>query len=287
MHLNARRALTRFTPSRLAAIVMAVATLLPGAATPVQAQSGAISIWPDTAVPATVTDTDAQAVELGVKFRSDVAGFITALRFYKGPSNTGTHTGSVWTSSGTLLERVTFTNETASGWQQVNFATPVAVTAGTTYVASYHTNVGQYAVDKNYFAAAYVSGPLQVPANGGVYAYGAAGTFPRSSYQGSNYWVDVVLAPTSSAAVTAAVQPGAVGLASAGPVGTESPVVGSGASTASATLTPSSSSTVTTTGPGAGALAIGALNFGDDPTGPTAAGSPSASDRVVRIRWRR
>jgi hypothetical protein len=95
----------------------------------------------------------------------------------------------------------------------------------------------------------------------------------------------------AASGVTATVQPGAVGLASAGAVGTVSPAVGSGASTAGATRTPASSSTVTTTGPatgpGAGALAIGVLTFGDDPTGPTAAGSPSASDRVDRIRWRR
>ena len=41
--------------------------------------------------------------------------------------------------SGTLLASATFTNESASGWQQVNFSNPVPITAGTTYVASYHT----------------------------------------------------------------------------------------------------------------------------------------------------
>ena len=66
------------------------------------------------------------AVNLGVKFQSDVAGYITGIRFYKGPSNTGTHVGHLWTASGALLATATFTNETASGWQQVNFANPVA-----------------------------------------------------------------------------------------------------------------------------------------------------------------
>ena len=50
-------------------------------------------------------------------------------------------------NTGTLLATATFTGETASGWQQVNFATPVAITANTTYVASYHTNVGHYCVN--------------------------------------------------------------------------------------------------------------------------------------------
>ncbi len=53
--------------------------------------------------------------------------------------------GDLWTASGALLASATFTNETASGWQQVNFSTPVSITAGTTYVASYHTNTGNYA----------------------------------------------------------------------------------------------------------------------------------------------
>src|SRR5262249_29943251 len=115
-----------------------------------------------------------------------------------GPLNTGTHVADLWSSSGALLATATFTNETASGWQQVSFSQPVAVTAGTTYVASYHTSVGEYAVNRNYFASAYVSGPLQVPATGGAYAYGPGGSSPRNSYQASNYWVDLVLAPSSS-----------------------------------------------------------------------------------------
>ena len=51
-------------------------------------------------------------------------------------ANTGTHVGNLWTTSGTLLATGTFSGETASGWQQLNFTTPVDITAGTTYVAS-------------------------------------------------------------------------------------------------------------------------------------------------------
>ena len=43
---------------------------------------------------------DTSAVELGVKFRSDVAGFITGIRFYKTAGNTGTHTGTLWSTAG-------------------------------------------------------------------------------------------------------------------------------------------------------------------------------------------
>ena len=39
-------------------------------------------------------------VELGVKFKSDAAGTITGLRFYKHSANTGSHTGNLWSISG-------------------------------------------------------------------------------------------------------------------------------------------------------------------------------------------
>jgi hypothetical protein len=128
-----------------------------------------------------------------------VSGTITGLKFYKGSTNTGTHVADFWTSSGQLLASATFTNETGSGWQLVNFATPVSITAGTTYVASYHTNVGHYSYDYNYFSSQYNSGSLHVPANGGVYAYGGSGSFPSQSYNATNYWVDIVLSPGGGA----------------------------------------------------------------------------------------
>ena len=70
----------------------------------------------------------------------------------RAPATPGTHVGHLWTSTGTLLATATFTGETASGWQQVNFATPVAITANTTYVASYHAPNGHYSATDDYFA---------------------------------------------------------------------------------------------------------------------------------------
>ena len=156
------------------------------------------TIWPSTATPAVAADPDTGSVELGVKFRTTQAGRVTGIRFYKGAGNTGTHTGSVWNSTGTTrLGTVTFTGESASGWQQATFATPIPVSANTTYVASYFAPVGRYSVTENYFTAPTTRGPLTALQNGtdgtnGVYRYGASG-FPTSSYRSSNYWVDVVL----------------------------------------------------------------------------------------------
>ncbi|MGD9723647.1 MAG: DUF4082 domain-containing protein [Pirellulales bacterium] len=156
------------------------------------------SLFPTAVTPSTVDSGDKKAVELGVKFYSDVNGTITGIRFYKSSANTGTHTAHLWTASGQLLATATFTSESGSGWQTVNFATPIAITAGTTYVASYYTTKGRYSVDRNYFNSAYTNGPLHVPVNGGVYSYGSNGSFPTSSYQGSNYWIDVLFTPAGS-----------------------------------------------------------------------------------------
>ena len=168
---------------------------------------GTGSIWPASSIPSTITEPDPNPVELGLKFQSAVTTTVTGVRFYKGPSNTGTHTGSLWSSTGSLLATVTFTNETASGWQQAVFPTPVAISANTTYVVSYHTAVGAYSADTGYFAAQGVtSGTLQALSTGaaggnGVYAYGAS-AFPSQSYDASNYWVDVVTAGSSSGDTT-------------------------------------------------------------------------------------
>jgi methionine-rich copper-binding protein CopC len=161
--------------------------------------SGPFSIWASP-TPGIVADGDASSTELGIKFRSDVAGVITGIRYYKATNNTGTHTAHLWSSTGALLASATFINETSSGWQQVTFSSPVAIAANTTYVASYHAPNGHYAEDEHFFDSAGVdNGPLHALKSGvdgfnGVYDYGPAGTFPTSNWFSSNYWVDVVLA---------------------------------------------------------------------------------------------
>jgi len=167
----------------------------------VNAGPSTYSIWSPSATPTTPDSGPDSQVEVGVQFKSDVAGNVTSIRFYKGTGNTGTHVGSLWSIGGTRLAYATFSGETGSGWQQVDFGTPVAITAGTVYVASYNTTVGHYACDQNYFASAGVDNPpLHALQNGvsgalnGVYAYGAAGTFPNQAWNASNYWVDVVFA---------------------------------------------------------------------------------------------
>lgn len=162
------------------------------------------SIWDDTAVPGTASAADPGAVELGLRFRSQINGSITGIRFYKGPSNPGPHAGHLWTSGGVLLGSVAFASETPSGWQTQLLPAPVPIDSNTTYVVSYHAPSGGYAVDFGYFDSFAVDNyPLRALADqedgrNGVYSYGPSGTFPLSTFLSANYWVDVVLEPEVS-----------------------------------------------------------------------------------------
>ncbi len=160
------------------------------------------SLFGTSSTPAVASFPDDNAVELGVAFTSDTDGFIDGVRFYKGDANTGTHIGSLWTSTGTLLAQATFTNESADGWQEVDFATPVPITAGTLYVASYHTDVGEYAVTPAFFSTSgFDNAPLHAPGGNpsnpnGLFAYSPVPTFPTGTFNGNDYFVDVVFTPT-------------------------------------------------------------------------------------------
>ncbi len=47
------------------------------------------TIWPSTATPSDLDVGGNAPLELGVSFKSDVNGYITGVRFYKGVNNTG------------------------------------------------------------------------------------------------------------------------------------------------------------------------------------------------------
>ena len=80
-----------------------------------------------------------------------------------------------------------------------------------TYVASYHTNVGHYSVNRTYFlpqfTPAFTRAPLSALIDGqdgpnGVYSYGPH-AFPTQTFLQSNYWVDVVFELTANQAPVA------------------------------------------------------------------------------------
>ena len=191
----------------------------PGAGRSFVATSRALpaSIWPANATPAVASAADSSPLELGVRFRTSLDGFVTGIRFYKGPTNFGTHVGRVWTNTGQLLGTVTFTDETSTGWQTARFENAVAVSSGVTYVASYTAPIGGYAADPGGLTEAFELAPLRALAAGedgpnGV--YGNAGSFPTSSFGSSNYWVDIEFDTDNSAPPAVAEKSPAAGVSS-------------------------------------------------------------------------
>jgi hypothetical protein len=142
--------------------------------------------------------------ELGVKFTSDVSGNVTGARFFKQTWMNGfSHVGHLWSSSGALLATAAFTSETASGWEQVNFATPVSISANTTYTISFSSGGGYFGINSTFFANAGVdNAPLHALSNGvsgGDGVYNSGGRFPSVGSGGMNFWADVAFSPTSTA----------------------------------------------------------------------------------------
>ncbi|MDE2261046.1 MAG: DUF4082 domain-containing protein, partial [Gammaproteobacteria bacterium] len=144
--------------------------------------------------PAAVNLTDGHGYELGMKFQASAAGQITAIHFWKDTKETGTHVGNIWSASGTLLASVTFTGESASGWQAQQLTSPLTIQANITYVVSVNVN-SYYVATNGGLQTAVVNSPLSSVADGanGVYA-GTPGQFPTSSYQNSNYFRDITFA---------------------------------------------------------------------------------------------
>lgn len=168
--------------------------------------SSFLSLWDSsTTVPVTTdVSTDSSSLDLGVGWYAGQGGYLAGFRFYKGVGNTGTHAGELWTGTGLKLTSTNFTSETSSGWQQQLLSTQYPICANSRYVVSYTDPHGNYALDRPYFTSQYDNGQLHAFADAaggmgnGVYNYPGSG-FPNSSYQSSNYWVDLLYVIDTSA----------------------------------------------------------------------------------------
>jgi hypothetical protein len=155
------------------------------------AETKTYSLLSNSSSSAAKSFTDGQQVELGTKFSTSQAGTVSSLRFLKANGESSVHVLTLWDSSGKKLTQATTKSETKSGWQEVALATPVQVAANSSYVVSYHVAI-RYLASENFFTRTLTNGPLSATANAGVYRYGSEIAFPRDTYKGSNYWVDVV-----------------------------------------------------------------------------------------------
>lgn len=145
--------------------------------------------------PTSLNVTDNVGYELGMKFQSSTAGQITGIRFFKSQSESGTHTGTLWSSTGTKLATVTFTNETVAGWQTAYLSVPVTIAANTQYVVTVNTGNNYFVSQVGGLASTISRGNLSTVGAG---LFGTVGSLPSGSYQNSNYFRDVVFVPNSS-----------------------------------------------------------------------------------------
>lgn len=118
-----------------------------------------------TQTPVLANASDGVPYELGMKFRVSTSGRITAIRYWKSSSDTGTHTGRIWSSTGTQLTSIAFSGGTASGWQSATLTTPLAIQANTTYVVSVNIN-SNYPFTNSGLATSIVNGNISSVADG-------------------------------------------------------------------------------------------------------------------------
>jgi len=218
------------------------------------------SFWSASTVPANTTGDDSSSVELGLRFSANVAGNITGSRVYCAVNSGGTHTVHLWNASGASL--ATATLPACTGWTAVNFPTPVVITAGSTYTISYHTT--EYPWNTAFFTAAITDSNLTAPANAGVYAYGNSPSFPSSTWQSSNYWVDVLFTASTGTPTYS--------------------ISGSISGVGGASIALSGTSSASTVANGSGAYSFANLSNGSYTVTPTLSGytfSPSSQNVTV------
>ena len=113
-----------------------------------------------------------------MKFRSDTAGTIDGIRFYKAAANTGTHVGSLWNADGNPAGAGDLQRRDRVGLAAGAIREPGPIQANTTYVAGYLAPNGHYSVNGPDLATGVDNPPLHAIANSvtrnGVYNYSSA-----------------------------------------------------------------------------------------------------------------
>jgi parallel beta-helix repeat protein len=127
---------------------------------------------------------------LGTRFKASVDGTILGVRYWKYAGSVPVVV-SLWNMAGTLLASRTASGETASGWQRMDFVTPISIVADTDYIVSYHSSAAPsnilYTRADNYFASTgrtsdklYTYLYSEVTPGNGVFST-TAGSFPNQA----------------------------------------------------------------------------------------------------------
>lgn len=162
------------------------------------------SLFAPTIFPSSTNNFDNTTYTLGTLFTASADGKIYGARWYFPdllPTQPVVATLYSWTSetTGTALASATFVN-CQSGWNQVLFSSPVAISANTKYVITAWTN-DYYASTAGQFTSAGITnatGTLTAPQdsssahNGKYHAGGSGSTYPNQTFGGGCYFPDVL-----------------------------------------------------------------------------------------------
>ncbi len=214
------------------------------------ARTSTTGIFSDSLRPATAVDSDRDSVELGLNFSPEQSGAVTALQYFQSRAASGVKSATLWTSTGDKLANVTFRASKKEGWRTINLKTPVPLTAGISYVVSYHASHGSYAVTQGDLLAKKSLNGFTLDRGAGVYKYGTAG-FPTRTYKASNYLVDIVYKPSTKAPDSTVAAPTVPETATPTPTTTPAPTP-SASATPTPTPTPVPVITPTPTPPSSG-----------------------------------
>jgi len=230
------------------AALLVIGSIPPIVALTAGAGPSSYSLFSGQTGPSRASWGDSHSVEVGVQFSSSVGGTVTALNYWKAAKGTNaTRSGHLWDASGRLLASVSFSNDTASGWQQASLSSPVALAPNAMYVVSYFAPWGGYVSTHNYFASSASNGPLSAPSsNNGVFCYSSAPCFPTNTYMASNYWADIVFVASDSTTSSPTVAPTTVAPTTVAPT-TVAPTTVAPTTVAPTTVAPTTTTVAPTT----------------------------------------
>ena len=195
-HVRRRPHVLKLIVAATAVLIGAVVTAAALPSFGLSSAASAETIWGNSTPANVQTFAEHKPLELGTSFTAQVDGEVTAIRFFKSDSTVSATTGSLWSSSGSLLATASFPTQTGRGWQVAELTTPVTVTAGSHYVTSYLSPDGSYAATTNYQGHSVAPNALSTTSRSpGVYRYGRSAKLPTSVWYSTNYWVDVAFVP--------------------------------------------------------------------------------------------
>lgn len=151
-------------------------------------------------------DPDTKATTVGTKFTVATAGKVLGVEFFRVDNQNKATTVQLWGAGTTALATASGV-PSSTGWVRANFATPVTVSPGTTYIASYFAPSGKYSHRLHGFDAARTAGDLAAPVAAGLYRYGSSAAKPNALYENEDYYVTPVFVADVAAPPTTTTEP--------------------------------------------------------------------------------